>query len=65
MTTAALATPLETALAGPPLDVAVLSYGLPTPGLKRGGIERVAHELAEGLAARGHQGPGTFDLHHA
>jgi glycosyltransferase involved in cell wall biosynthesis len=40
--------------AGARLSIAVLSYGLPTPGQKRGGIERVAHELAEGLAIRGH-----------
>jgi glycosyltransferase involved in cell wall biosynthesis len=39
----------------PRLSVAVLSYGLPTPGQKRGGIERVAHELADGLARRGHR----------
>jgi glycosyltransferase involved in cell wall biosynthesis len=38
-----------------PLRIAVLSYGLPTPNQKRGGIERVAHELADGLARRGHQ----------
>ena len=37
------------------MRVAVLSYGLPTPGEKRGGIERVAHMLAQGLAERGHQ----------
>jgi phosphatidylinositol alpha-mannosyltransferase len=36
------------------LDIGMLSYGLPTPGLRRGGIERVAHELAQGLAERGH-----------
>lgn len=33
----------------------MLSYGLPAPGLKRGGIERVAHDLAQGLARRGHR----------
>ena len=37
-----------------PLRLAVLSYSLPRPGLKRGGIERVAHDLADGLARRGH-----------
>ena len=37
------------------LRVAVLSYNLPRPGFKRGGIERVAHDLADGLARRGHQ----------
>ena len=36
------------------LDVGMLSFGLPAPGLKRGGIERVAHELAQGLVERGH-----------
>jgi len=35
--------------------LAVFSYGLPVPGEKRGGIERLAHELAEGLARRGHE----------
>jgi phosphatidyl-myo-inositol alpha-mannosyltransferase len=38
----------------PRLSIAVLSYGLPTVGQKRGGIERVAHEIADGLARRGH-----------
>jgi phosphatidyl-myo-inositol alpha-mannosyltransferase len=38
----------------PRLRIAVLSYGLPTPALKRGGIERAAHTLADGLARRGH-----------
>jgi len=38
-----------------PLRIAVFSYGLPVVGLKRGGIERVAHDLADGLARRGHQ----------
>jgi phosphatidyl-myo-inositol alpha-mannosyltransferase len=37
------------------LCVNVFSYGLPKVGEKRGGIERVAHDLAEGLARRGHQ----------
>ena len=32
----------------------MLSYGLPVPGLRRGGIERAAHTLADGLARRGH-----------
>jgi glycosyltransferase involved in cell wall biosynthesis len=36
------------------LRIAVFSYGLPVRGEKRGGIERVAHILAEGLAQRGH-----------
>jgi glycosyltransferase involved in cell wall biosynthesis len=35
-------------------QIAVLTYGLPRPGCKRGGIERVAHDLADGLARRGH-----------
>jgi glycosyltransferase involved in cell wall biosynthesis len=37
------------------LRIAVFSYGLPTIGQKRGGIERVAHDLADGLARRGHE----------
>lgn len=37
------------------LHIAVFSYGLPAAGAKRGGIERVAHGLAEGLARRGHR----------
>jgi phosphatidyl-myo-inositol alpha-mannosyltransferase len=36
------------------MKIAVLSYRLPVDGEKRGGIERVAHVLAEGLARRGH-----------
>ena len=39
----------------PRLRIATFSYGLPVPGLKRGGIERAAHTLADGLARRGHQ----------
>jgi phosphatidyl-myo-inositol alpha-mannosyltransferase len=35
--------------------LAVFSYGLPVEGQKRGGIERLAHELADGLARRGHE----------
>jgi glycosyltransferase involved in cell wall biosynthesis len=38
----------------PRLRIATFSYGLPVPGLKRGGIERAAHTLADGLARRGH-----------
>jgi len=38
-----------------PLRLAIVSYGLPVVGQKRGGIERAAHTLAEGLARRGHQ----------
>ncbi len=37
-----------------PLKIAVISYRLPVQGEKRGGIERVAHVLADGLARRGH-----------
>lgn len=37
------------------LRVAILSYGLPAVGRKRGGIERIAHDLAEGLARRGYE----------
>jgi phosphatidylinositol alpha-mannosyltransferase len=36
------------------LRIACFSYGLPVAGEKRGGIERVAHDLAHGLARRGH-----------
>ena len=34
--------------------IAVFSYGLPCPGEKRGGIEQVAHDLANALVDRGH-----------
>lgn len=37
------------------MRLAVFSYGLPVPGEKRGGIERLAHDLADGLARRGHE----------
>ena len=37
-----------------PMKIAVISYRLPVEGEKRGGIERVAHVLANGLAHRGH-----------
>jgi glycosyltransferase involved in cell wall biosynthesis len=37
------------------VKIAVFSYGLPVVGEKRGGIERVAHELSDGLARRGHR----------
>ena len=37
-----------------PMKIAVISYRLPIEGEKRGGIERVAHVLADGLARRGH-----------
>ena len=36
------------------MKIAVISYRLPVEGEKRGGIERVAHVLADGLAHRGH-----------
>ena len=36
------------------MRIAVLSYGLPVVGSKRGGIERSAHAIAQGLAERGH-----------
>ncbi len=42
------------ALHGPRLRLATFSYGLPVTGLKRGGIERSAHTIADGLARRGH-----------
>jgi glycosyltransferase involved in cell wall biosynthesis len=42
------------------VKIAMLSFRLPLAGpqkrgLKRGGVERVAHDLAQGLALRGHQ----------
>lgn len=40
--------------AGRRFAIAVFSYGLPRPGQKRGGIEQVAHDLANALADRGH-----------
>jgi glycosyltransferase involved in cell wall biosynthesis len=36
------------------VKLAIFSYGLPVEGEKRGGIERAAHTLAQGLAERGH-----------
>ena len=41
------------------MKIAMLSFRLPQsgpqkPGLTRGGVERVAHDLAQGLAERGH-----------
>ena len=36
------------------MKIAVISYRLPVDGEKRGGIERVAHVLADRLARRGH-----------
>jgi phosphatidyl-myo-inositol alpha-mannosyltransferase len=36
------------------MKIAMLSYGLPVACQKRGGIERSAHVLAQGLAERGH-----------
>ena len=36
------------------MRLAFFSYGLPVPDQKRGGIERVADVLAQGLAKRGH-----------
>lgn len=38
-----------------PIRIAVFTYGLPTATQKRGGIERIAHQLAQGLSHRGHQ----------
>lgn len=37
------------------LRIAIYTYGLPVVGERRGGIERVAHELADGLGRRGHE----------
>ena len=36
------------------LRLAMFSYCLPVDGERRGGIERAAHTLADGLARRGH-----------
>jgi phosphatidylinositol alpha-mannosyltransferase len=36
------------------VKLAMLSYGLPVTSQKRGGIERAAHTLAQGLTDRGH-----------
>jgi phosphatidyl-myo-inositol alpha-mannosyltransferase len=36
------------------LRIGVFSYCLPVLGQKRGGVDRVAHDLADGLARRGH-----------
>jgi phosphatidylinositol alpha-mannosyltransferase len=36
-------------------SIAVFSHHLPVEGQKRGGIERIAHDLAQGLARRGHR----------
>jgi phosphatidyl-myo-inositol alpha-mannosyltransferase len=36
------------------LRIAVFNYSLPVVGQKRGGVDRVAHDLADGLARRGH-----------
>ena len=37
------------------VSVAVISYNLPRSGSRGGGIERVAHDIAQGLALRGHR----------
>lgn len=37
------------------LKIAMLSFRLPLAGVKRGGVERIAHDLAEGLSRRGHE----------
>ena len=56
MTSAAVITPTSPAeQKRRSLSIGVLSYGLPVVGEKRGGIERVADELANGLAGRGHR----------
>jgi glycosyltransferase involved in cell wall biosynthesis len=54
MSAAAVAPIPDARPAAAPLRIAVISYGLPVPGSKRGGIERVAHDLADGLGRRGH-----------
>lgn len=47
--------PRRAGSAGRSLRIAVVSYSLPIPGEKRGGVDRVAHDVAHGLARRGHQ----------
>jgi len=37
------------------MNIAMISYRLPFDGKKRGGIEQMAHVLAEGLSRRGHR----------
>lgn len=37
------------------MNIAMLSFRLPVAGRKSNGVERVAHELADGLARRGHR----------
>lgn len=37
------------------MKLAMLSFRLPRPGFKRGGVERVAHDLANALVRRGHE----------
>lgn len=59
MTTAVASSPsapVSARVASGPVQyrVAVFSYGLPSPGLKRGGIEQVAHDLANAWVDRGH-----------
>ena len=36
------------------MRISIISYRLPFLGQKRGGVDRVAHDLADGLARRGH-----------
>ena len=36
------------------MNISMLSFRLPMPGVKRGGVERIAHDLADGLGLRGH-----------
>ena len=48
-------TEVPLAFAARAFRIAVFSYGLPTPGEKRGGIEQVAHDLANAFADRGHE----------
>jgi phosphatidylinositol alpha-mannosyltransferase len=57
MTTSALQTDAHAREVHPTrrrFNIAVFSYGLPCPGEKRGGIEQVAHDLANALVDRGH-----------
>src|SRR5258708_31856360 len=37
------------------MRISMISYRLPALGEKRGGVDKVAHDLSDGLARRGHQ----------
>src|SRR6266481_3265884 len=37
------------------MRIALISYRLPAPGKRRGGVDHVAHNVAHGLGCRGHE----------